>query len=140
VSRTTRVRRQGSTGFQSQVVVHHGAGFLHGRGTAGLHAGLPVVAGQAVDGVDHRFLFDDAEERDRQAEELSGKGHQRVEHGLDQAAQPCGLRRNETSGPAGPLVSFPQGLFYGGVSRDAPVFTETMICLSYAERGNGVTY
>jgi hypothetical protein len=121
-------------------VVNHGAGFLNGRGTEGLHAGLPVVAGHAVvDGVEHLFLFDDADERDGQAEDLSGKGHKLVEHGLDQdgqhivgtqAAQPCGLRGNETSLPDGPLVSFPQGLFYVGVSKEAPVFTETVVAVA----------
>ena len=73
MSRTTRVRGQGGAGFQGQVVVNHGAGFLNGRGTEGLHAGLPVVAGHAVmDGVEHLFLFDDADEGDGQAEDLSG--------------------------------------------------------------------
>ncbi len=63
----------GGAGFQGQGVVNHGAGLFNGRGTAGLHAGLPVVAGHAVvEGVAHRFRFDDAEEGDGQAEELSG--------------------------------------------------------------------
>ncbi|GAA4041585.1 hypothetical protein GCM10022409_29490 [Hymenobacter glaciei] len=54
-------------------MVNHGAAFFNGRGTSGLHAGLPVVAGHAVgDGVAHLFLFDDVEEGDGQAEDLSG--------------------------------------------------------------------
>ncbi|GAA4354337.1 hypothetical protein GCM10023185_16040 [Hymenobacter saemangeumensis] len=53
-------------------MVNHGAGFFKGRGTEGLHAGLLVVAGHAVvDGVEHLFLFDDADEGEVQAEDLS---------------------------------------------------------------------